>query len=57
MAAGSFLVAGSIGHTTTSVTPIPEPSAILLVASGVIAMAIRCGVRQPRGRNELRYEM
>lgn len=46
--ASSFLVAGSITHTTTTVTPIPEPSAILLMASGVIAVAIHCGLRQRR---------
>jgi hypothetical protein len=41
-------VAGSITHTTTTVTPIPEPGAILLMASGVIAVAIHCSLRQRR---------
>jgi hypothetical protein len=53
-AASNFLVAGSITRTTTTVTPIPEPGAILLVAFGAIAMAICCRLRQPRGRNALR---
>ena len=39
--ADSFLVAGSITRTTTTVTPVPEPSAILLVAFGVIALSMR----------------
>ena len=46
--ASSFLVAGSIIHTTTTVTPIPEPSAILLIASGVIAVAIHCSLQLHR---------
>jgi hypothetical protein len=46
--ASSFLVTGSIIHPTTTVTPIPEPSAILLIASGVIAVAIHCSLQQCR---------
>jgi hypothetical protein len=48
LTASSFLVAGSIMHTTTTVTPIPEPSAILLIASSVIVVAIHCRLRQRR---------
>jgi hypothetical protein len=44
-AASNFLVAGSITHTVTTVTPVPEPGAILLVAFGALAVAVHCGLR------------
>jgi hypothetical protein len=46
--ASTFLVAGTITRTVTTVTPVPEPGAILLLASGTIAVAIHCRLARSR---------
>jgi hypothetical protein len=43
-----FLVAGSITRAVTTVTPVPEPGTILLLASGAAALTIHRGRRQSR---------
>lgn len=40
-AVSTFLVAGSITRTATTVTPVPMPGAIVLLACGAIALAVR----------------